>query len=167
MTNRIDPGYNYSDMITIIRFLHLLSLVVWIGGMIFFSFMAAPSIFKILSRDKAGDVVGDIFPKYWLMGYLCSVIALLSILILSFQVKSYPIVKISLLVLLCGLTFYSGLAVGTKARKVKARIRTIEDPTQKEILKAQFASLHRRSTILNSIILILGIITIFLAAVVE
>lgn len=152
------------NMITIIRFLHLLSLVVWIGGVIFFSFIAAPSIFNVLPRDKAGDVVGDIFPKYWMMGYVCSITALLTILILSFHGQSYPLVNISLLVLLCGLTFCSGMAVGTKAREVKARIRTIEDQAQKEILKLKFTSLHKRSTILNSIILILGLIVIFLTA---
>ena len=151
-------------MITIIRFLHLLSLVVWIGGMIFFSFIGAPSIFKILPRDKAGDVVGDIFPKYWMMGYICSAIALLTILILSFQGNSYPIAKISLLVLMCGLNLYSGMAVGTKAREVKVRIRSLEDSREKEMLKTEFGLLHSRSTILNSIIMILGLVVIFLTS---
>lgn len=132
--------------------------------MIFFSFIAAPSIFKVLPRDKAGDVVGDIFPKYWIMGYVCSITALLTILILSFHGQSFPIARISLFVLMCGLTFYSGLAIGTKTREIKARIRTIEDTTHKEMLNAEFGSLHRRSTILNSIIMILGLIAIFLAA---
>jgi uncharacterized membrane protein len=143
-------------MTAIIRFIHLLSLVVWIGGMIFFSFIAAPSIFKVLPRNKAGEVVGDIFPKYWIMGYICSAMALLTILILSLHNKLY----IFLLIMMCVLTFYSGLAVGTRARAVKARIRLPGDPNDAERLKTEFNRLHRRSMILNGIIMILGIIAI-------
>ena len=63
-------------LITIAKFFHLMSLVVWIGSIIFFSFFGAPSIFKVLDRGLAGDVVGSIFPKYWMIGYICSPIAL-------------------------------------------------------------------------------------------
>ncbi|HLF86676.1 MAG TPA: DUF4149 domain-containing protein [Nitrospiria bacterium] len=151
-------------MIIIIRFLHLLSLVVWIGGMIFFSFIGAPSIFKVLPRDKAGDLVGDIFPKYWMMGYVCSAIALLTILILSFQEQGYNLAKITILALMSGLNLYSGMVVGAKAREVKARIRSAGDTKEAETLKYEFNRVHRRSTILNSIILILGLVVIFITS---
>jgi len=145
----------------IIRFFHLLSLVIWLGGMIFFSFIAAPSIFKILPRETAGDVVGDIFPKYWVVGYVCSITALITVIALSVQGRAYPWARIILLFVMSGLTFYSGLVVGSKARDVKAHIRTIEDPSRKEALRLQFKALHKRSTILNGLILILGLIVIF------
>jgi len=145
----------------IIRFFHLLSLVVWLGGMIFFSFIAAPSIFKVLPRETAGDVVGDIFPKYWVMGYVCGITAIITAILLSVQGKAYPWTMIILLFVMSGLTFYSGLVVGLKARDVKAQIRTIEDPSQKEALRLQFKALHKRSTIMNGLILILGLIVIF------
>ena len=45
-------------MINIIRFIHLMSLIVWLGGMVFFSFIVAPSIFQALPTETAGDVVG-------------------------------------------------------------------------------------------------------------
>jgi len=44
--------------LNIARFLHLFSLVVWQGSIIFFSFFTAPAIFKSLPREEAGDVVG-------------------------------------------------------------------------------------------------------------
>ncbi len=149
---------------TIIRFIHLLSLVIWIGGMIFFSFIAAPSIFKALPRETAGDVVGGIFPKYWLMGYLCSLTALATIIILSYMDRSYSLARVGLLVLMTALIFYSGLVVGANAREVKAQIRMVEDASKKEILKSEFNVLHKRSTILNIAILILGLAIIFLTA---
>lgn len=149
---------------TIIRFVHFLSLVIWIGGMIFFSFIAAPSIFKALPRETAGDVVGNIFPKYWLMGYLCSITSLITIIMLSYMERSYSLARIGLLVLMMALTFYSGLVVGAKAREVKAQIRMVEDTSKKEILKSEFNTLHKRSTVLNIAILILGLAVIFLTA---
>jgi len=87
-------------MIHIIRFIHLSSLVVWIGSIVFFSFIAAPGIFKALPRETAGDVVGEIFPKYWLIGYICSIAALLTLAYMSAYEKSVPVIKISLLVLM-------------------------------------------------------------------
>ena len=62
-------------MVTLIHFIHLLSLVMWMGSIIFFSFFAAPAVFRLLDRQKAGEVVGAIFPKYYGLGYICSVLA--------------------------------------------------------------------------------------------
>ena len=151
-------------MIHIIRFIHLSSLVVWIGSIVFFSFIAAPCIFKALPRETAGDVVGEIFPKYWLIGYICSIAALLTLAYMSAYEKSVPVIKISLLVLMTLITFYSGLAVGNKARSIKAEIKAVEDPTKKESLRAEFKSLHLKSVILNIALLILGIVFLFLTA---
>src|SRR4051812_41240885 len=40
------------------RFFMLLSLVVWVGGIMFFAFVVAPALFSILpSRELAGAVV--------------------------------------------------------------------------------------------------------------
>jgi len=149
---------------TLIRFLHLLSLVAWLGGMIFFSFIAAPSIFKILPRETAGDVVGDIFPKYWMIGYICSITAVATIMILSFQEKAYPWARIGLLVLMTALVFYAGKVIGKNAMEVKVQIRATEDQTQKEALRFKFKAIHRNSMIMNVVILILGIVVILLTA---
>ena len=151
-------------IITIIKFIHILSLVVWLGGMIFFSFIAAPGIFKSLPRETAGDVVGIIFPRYWIMGYVCSITAITTIAALSVQERAYPWLRISLLLLMAILAFYSGMPVGTKARDVKAQIRMIEEPLQKEKLKQEFKTLHAKSAILNGLIIILGVVVIFLMA---
>lgn len=146
---------------TIIRFIHFLSLVVWVGGMTFFSFIAAPAIFKVLPRETAGEVVGEIFPKYWMMGYICGISALATIILLSIMDRAYPWIKIGFLTLMCGLSFYSGMVVGSKAMRVKAEIRKTEEPSKKEILRAEFRTIHKESTILNAIVLILGLIVIF------
>ena len=49
---------------TLIDFIYLLSLVCWIGSIIFFSFFVAPIVFETLESKKAGELVGVIFPYY-------------------------------------------------------------------------------------------------------
>jgi putative copper export protein len=59
------PSTGCKNMVNVVlRFIYLLAIALWIGGMAFFSFVAAPSIFKALPREQAGHVVADIFPKY-------------------------------------------------------------------------------------------------------
>ena len=151
-------------MIIILRFLHLLSLAVWIGGMIFLVVIGAPSIFKVLPRESAGDVLGDIFPKYWIMGYICGGASLFTVILLSFKERLYPWGKIGLLVLMTALTLYLGLAVASKAREVRLEIRSAEDTTRKETLKKEFKYLHMKSVAINVVVLICGLIVLFLTA---
>ncbi|MFQ5585367.1 MAG: DUF4149 domain-containing protein [Thermodesulfobacteriota bacterium] len=148
----------------VIRFVHLISVVVWIGSIIFFSLFAAPSIFKVLPREVAGDVVGAIFPKYWMVGYVCSLVTIITLIALSVDEKTLPLLKIAILVVMTALTFYSGLAVGSKARSIKAEIRAVETAEQKEPLTKRFKTLHRRSMMLNVIILLLGLFFVYLTA---
>mgnify|MGYP001565406764 FL=1 len=151
-------------MLIAIRFIYLFSLVIWIGSILFFSFFAAPSIFKVLPRETAGEVVGDIFPKYWMIGYISGIVSILSVIIIYIKEKGNYTAIISVLAIMTILTFYSGMAVGQKARAIKAEIKITEDASKKEGLKKEFSTVHRKSAILNGIILALGIILIFLTA---
>ena len=57
-----------------LKYIHLFAITTWLGGMIFFSYVAAPAAFKVLERQTAGDFVGVVFPKYFIMGYVASVV---------------------------------------------------------------------------------------------
>jgi len=143
--------------INIAGFLHLFSLVVWQGALIFFSFFAAPAIFKTLPKEKAGDVVGRIFPRYWAMGYICSAISLITLLYLSYLNKAFPKERIILLVIMTIITFYSGLSVGKKARGIKARMRAAEAGGAREALEKSFKKIHAISASLNMLVFVLGV----------
>jgi len=91
-------------MQTTLKFLYSLSLTFWIGSIFFFSMFAAPSIFKILSREQAGNVVSDIFPKYYLVSYACGAVALVSSIILIYVWSSFSytsnVIKLAALLLI-------------------------------------------------------------------
>lgn len=148
----------------IIKFAHLMSLVVWIGGIIFFSFFSAPSIFKVLDRELAGDVVGDIFPKYWMIGYICSPIALGTLVFLAKHGADGTCIRILLLSVMLATTLFTGLVIGSKAKGIKTEMRATEDVAKKEEIRKQFGKVHGVSIILNMATLLMGIATIFLTA---
>ncbi len=52
------------------RVLHLLSVSIWLGTVTFFSFVVAPTIFRTLPQQQAGDVVGALLPVYYWAGHI-------------------------------------------------------------------------------------------------
>ncbi len=69
---------------SLLRFLMLLSLVVWIGGLIFFAFVLAPTAFSVLPTSHlAGGVVGRAFGKLHWIGIVAGIVYLISSLLYS------------------------------------------------------------------------------------
>ena len=148
----------------IVKFLHLMSLSIWVGSIVFFSFFAAPSIFKKLPREAAGDVVGDIFPKYRAIGYASSAVLLVTLAIMMNSEKDSQYSRPVLLVLMAAIGLYSGLVVGKQAASIKAGMKASADAEKKETLRAEFRKVHAISSILNMSVLALGIVFIFLTS---
>src|SRR5438309_11013033 len=68
-----------------LRFLMMLSLVVWIGGLIFFAFVLAPTAFQVLPNTHlAGNVVGRALGKLHWMAIISGVVFLLTSLAYSY-----------------------------------------------------------------------------------
>ncbi|MBI4715961.1 MAG: DUF4149 domain-containing protein, partial [Nitrospirae bacterium] len=135
------------------------------GSLVFFSFVGAPAIFKSLPREQAGDLAGVIFPRYYLLGLICGLIALGSLIASSLMTRHWQTVGIVLLVVMVSATLYAGYGVAGKAREVKAEIRAAVDGPAKQALQQRFGALHRESVILNSIVLFLGIGVFLVTAV--
>ncbi len=152
-------------MLILFQVLYLLALVVWVGAIVFFSFCAAPSVFKVLEREKAGEVIGDIFPKYWLLGYVCGVVGSLSLVLIGISGGGFYAGRFVLFVAMTALGFYSGLVVGKKAREIKADMYADKDDGEKERLRSAFKKIHAKSAILNMVILAFGLVIVYLTAI--
>src|SRR5947209_13119510 len=69
-----------------LKFLMLLALIVWIGGIIFFAFVLAPTVFGVLPTTKlAGDVVSATLTKLHWMGIVSGIIFLISSFLYNWQ----------------------------------------------------------------------------------
>ncbi len=156
-------------MVTALKFLYSLSLVLWIGSIFFLAAVAAPSIFKVLSREQAGDVVSDIFPKYYMIAYICGAVALISSIILIYLGNQASnllgIVKISVIVIMIGLAVYAGEINRPQAHSVRTEMRAVQEGSPEySKISNKFRQLHRTSAVLNSAIFILGIALVLLSA---
>ena len=52
-------------------------LALWVGGIALFTFIITPAIFSSYSRDMAGEIVGRLFPGYFLYNLVLSLLALI------------------------------------------------------------------------------------------
>ena len=117
----------------------------------------------MLPRETAGEVVGDIFPKYWMVGYAASLLALSTLLIDSMFTRTTPFAEIAILVAMSLLGFYAGLVVSPKARDIKAEIKLAE-VGEAELLRRAFKKVHGVSAVLNMFVLCLGLVLIYFTA---
>ncbi len=156
-------------MQVILRFLYLLSLVFWIGSIFFFSTSAAPSIFKVLPKQMAGELVTDIFPKYYLISYVCGVVAIVTSL-LSWLTGSHSstasyLLRVIILVIMLGLAIFAGAVIRPQALEIRTEMRSlVEGSPRYSELQHRFNALHKTSVLLNSVVFLLGIAIVFISA---
>ncbi|MGH7884348.1 MAG: DUF4149 domain-containing protein [Thermodesulfobacteriota bacterium] len=146
----------------IVKSIYSLSLIFWLGSIFFFSLFAAPSIFKVLPKNLAGDLIADIFTKYYFISYVCGTASLIT-LIISF-LKGYldknflNLLGTLLIIIMLGLALYSGTIVRNKVSDVKYEMRLVEQTSEYyNVLKKKFGRLHGESAVLNLVIFIFGI----------
>jgi uncharacterized membrane protein len=154
-------------MLTVVlRFIYLLSIAFWIGGMAFFSFMAAPSIFHVLPREEAGKVVADIFPKYYWQGIICGAIAVATSVILGLRERWNILLiarTIMIGVMLIGV-LYSVVILQPQIQAVKAQVTSFDSLSPTDPLRLEFGRLHGRSFSVNAAVLLLGVVVVFITA---
>ena len=108
-----------------LRFLMFLSLTVWIGGIIFLSFVEAPTAFHVLpSRHMAGTIVGHSLGILHWMGLFSGVVFLGSSMLLSSLTTgtAKPLaVRHILIVLMLLLTAVSQFGISPKMAALRAQ----------------------------------------------
>ena len=145
---------------TLINFIYLLSLVCWIGSIIFFSFFVAPVVFKTLEREKAGELVGIIFPRYYMIGYVCGVLVFAVLLLTGPETAGLKWCAWGIMML--G-TASAGLGVNPKAKILKEKLKDASE-VEKPDLEARFKMLHSLSVKLNAAVLFAGLWLLWLTS---
>ena len=139
-----------------VLFLYLLSLVCWLGGMVFFSALVAPVVFKVLPLAEAGKLQAVLFPRYYLLGYICGVIGLIGAIYLCATRTprvGWAMAAVALLIAL-GLTVYAGAVVRPRVDA----IRTVsEEANPDPARRAEFDRLHHLSVLINGAVMLLDV----------
>src|SRR6476646_11490222 len=139
-----------------LRFLMLLALIVWIGGIIFFAFVLAPTLFSALpTTNLAGDVVNATLTKLHWMGLISGVVFLICSLLYNWQkyVQLRPFALSHVfVVLMLAFTLLSQFGITPRMRELRSS-PAMMDP----VGGGEFDSLNAWSTYLEGGALLLGI----------
>jgi uncharacterized membrane protein len=155
---------------SIVRFLLLLSLVVWVGGIAFFAFVLAPTVFHpgiLPSRQLAGMVVSRGLGILHWMGLTCGVVFLVTSVIDSPVVNGVPALFSARDLLICAmilLTLISMFAISTRMLDLRNQMVFIDNVPHDDARRVEFNRLHVWSTRLESTVLLLGLAVIFLTS---
>jgi hypothetical protein len=151
-----------------LRFLMLLSLVVWIGGIVFFAVMA-PTAFHVLpTRLLAGTLVGNLLTKLHWIAIVCSVVYLLSSLAYS-RIVDGEAHLFALRHLLIGgmlaLTLVSQFWITPRMLALRAQVANFDiAATVNDSARVQFDALHVWSTRVEITVLLLGLVVVYMTA---
>jgi uncharacterized membrane protein len=151
-----------------LRFLMLLSLICWIGGLVFFAFVVAPTAFSVLpSTHLAGNVVGRALGKLHWIGIVSGIVFLGSSLLYSRLVDGTPHVFAARHVLLClmlALTLISQFGIIPRMDVLRASLGEVRSVPIDNPERVQFDALHAWSTRVESVVLLLGLVVVCLTA---
>jgi len=154
-----------------LRFLMLLSLVCWIGGLIFFAFVLAPTAFTIPgvlpNTHLAGNVVGRALGKLHWIAIFSGVVFLASSLLynrLNNGTAQVFALRHVLLCLMLALTLLSQFWIITRMDVLRATVGDFASLPLDNPARVQFDGLHVWSTRVEGAVLLLGLVVVYLTA---
>ncbi len=155
---------------SLLRYLMLLSLVIWIGGLIFFAFVLAPTVFDpniLPTRQLAGNVVNRTLGVLHWIAIACGIVFATTSMIDSRLVTgaAQPFAARHLLVyLMIILTLVSMFGVAAKMQVLRQEMGMIDQVPQDDPRRVEFNRLHVWSTRIEGTVLVLGLALLYLTA---
>jgi len=167
LTSIATHGYAAPAMTHTVKWLYLLTLAIWIGSIIFFSAIIAPTVFKTLKPDDAAALIRRIFSKYYLLGIICAAAGIIFVgyLLADRSFSKWPAILSLLLLAAMGATdLWLRQGVMPHMNSLRDRRAAIASSSQPDdpILDREWQSLHRLSVQLNLAVLLCGLVLLFL-----
>ena len=156
------------DDMSFLRFLMLLSLIVWIGGLIFFAFVLAPTAFSVLpTTHLAGNVVGRALNKLHWIAIASGIVFLISSLLYSRFTDGTAHLFAARHILLClmlALTLVSQFGIIPRMDTLRASLGDVRSAPIDNPDRVQFDALHVWSTRVEGAVLMIGLMVVYLTA---
>ena len=137
--------------------LYTLALALWTGGMALFTIIVTPAIFRSYARDQAGEIVGKLFPGFFLFCLAVSAAALVLFFLVGAD-RASRIFRISLFLLVAAVIINAFIlfSLHPRAVEVKQRVATFERSAPDSPARKEFRRLHAVSAALNLFLLLDG-----------
>jgi hypothetical protein len=154
-----------------VRYLALMALVVWLGGMVILGLLVAPSTFGVLqTSDPAngrmldGAVFGAILRRFHLVAYACGMILFVSLFVMKF-IGPPPqafVVRAAIVFVMLLIALYSGVPVTRELAHIQSQVSgPVSRLPETDERRLRFDTLHRTSTMLMTINMGLGLVLLF------
>jgi hypothetical protein len=125
------------------------SVGLWIGAIVFHSFIVAPLVFKTLETGQARVFLRALFPRFFKLGLGCGIVLILALIVAGAGL-GWPNLLLGLLGTACVMAFLEAYALW-----LVPRINAARDAG--DAGARQFKSLHGLSVLLTLAILLLGL----------
>jgi uncharacterized membrane protein len=153
---------------SLLRYLMLLSLVIWIGGLIFFAFVLAPTVFAVLpTRQLAGNVVSRSLGTLHWMAIACGVTFAVTSMIDSRLVNGVaaPFAGRHLLIYaMLILTLVGMFGIASRMLVLRQEMGVVDEVPHDDARRVEFNRLHEWSTRIEGSVLVLGLALLYLTA---
>jgi len=153
-----------------LRFLMMLALVVWLGGLIFFAFVVAPTVFSpglLPTRHLAGEIVGRSLGALHWMGIISGLVFLIVSAIYNRMTEGHARLLAGrhlLIVAMLLLTMISQFAITPKMLALREQAVVIDNLPLDNPVRVEFNRLHVWSEKFEEGIFFLGLGALFLTA---
>ena len=152
----------------VLRYLCILALVVWLGGMLVAGVVVAPSIFGVLQtwndtqgRVLAGQVFGEVLQRIYWLGYAMGGVMFVT-LTLHRLLGARPLrygVRAAILAIMLGLTLAADYYVGPQVAAIQADVKgPVSSLAETDPRKIEFDRLHGLANILLSLTVLGGLV---------
>ncbi len=148
----------------LVLFFYIFALAVWVGQVIFFSFVVAPQVFGGLPVEQAGAVVSLVFPTYYAVGHLCGAVLVGCALLLrnwSRPAGGSWLIAAGIAGLALVVSLYAGVIVQPRISALRPQLHHADTPAA---VQAEFDGLHQLAVELNGGILIATLALVSLLA---
>jgi hypothetical protein len=153
--------------VTLLRLLMMLSLGIWLGGIVLFAVLA-PTAFSVLpTRHLAGSIVGPMLNKLHWIGLISGIIFLISSLSYS-RIATGDVHALSarnlLVCIMLVLTLISQFGITSRMAALRSSMGEIDNVPPSDPARLEFNALHAWSTRLEVGVLILGLAALYRTA---
>jgi len=151
-------------MTTSLRFLRVLALGAWVGAIVYFAAVVTQGAFAVLSsRDEAGLLVGFTLGGLHLMGVIAAAIFVAASVALTKSLRAFVEPAVLGVILMAALTIASQDYVIPRMAVLRSQMGSVDATPASDPRRAEFDRLHRISVDIEGGVLIIGLISLFLA----
>ena len=139
-----------------LRYVYVLALVVWLGGMVVLGAIVAPTTFQVLQasepadgRALAGELFGAIIARFHYVAYgagLALLVSLAAMAVLGPRPRQFAVRTVIIMAML-GIAIYSGVVVLGQIDQIQLQVGTLPSRLPAtDVRRIAFDGLHQLAT---------------------